>query len=878
MAKQENKQETRKKSVKRRLLIWLGVGVAVVLLLIGLLPAFLSSNAGTSFLLAQLNRSMGGTLTVDDLSLGWFGGVRVQNLFWQDQSGDMQVQIASLKARPKLLALLTGRIALTDAVLDSPRVQMKVPAAPSSAPSSPVEKTQTAKSDSVYRIGPIELEVRQGQAVLEQACLNGQPPMRLEVRNLASTVVLNASGKDSAVSVSMNVGDGRQEGTVEAKGEGIALSLPAGLAGLSGRFELQIDSLSLASLVPVLALAGTEVKMSGTLNSRANLEITNGQIENLQVSADLERFEQVLGEQTLRLEQPVKARAHISAKNGGLLIEELGLESSFCRLEGKGGLNSLEYTLSADLAQTQAFASSLADFQGYQVGGILSANGKVQYQQQAVKASGRIGIQELTLQQGPRSLALSELNQNYDMTVLTDASTLQIHQFELTAPPAGNLTISDGMLKWDKPDIEADLQVAAMVDLKNTRPILDFFSSLPEEVSIAGVVRPQAKIEMKEGTVRIMTTSTEAENLTISKPAAEPFVCPRMTVKADAIWDLKKNALRQLKDFELISEPIKIRGELEQSASEGGTQISGQGEADYDWKEVTALARPFLPEGLMLEGKRKDRFEFLLRKPENASAGGLEILKAGGSFGFAKAAYKGFNAGPAELTLKTQQGLLAIDLADTPLNEGTLRLAGDIDLKSQPMVFRLRKPMAVIEKVRINDELSRNLLEYVNPIFSGASQVSGTADFSCEELLVPLAAQRKDLLKMKAVLAITQLTMRSEGFLKELLNAVGSDPSVALTLHPTAVVLENEVLSYENMQLDVGRKPIVFSGRIGLDRRLQLEMQLPWTLSGQTIRTGEEAVDRIVLAVGGTIQKPQVDWGKMLKMNLGRTLLKELIK
>lgn len=878
MAKQENKQETRKKSVKRRLLIWLGVGVAVVLLLIGLLPAFLSSNAGTSFLLAQLNRSMGGTLTVDDLSLGWFGGVRVQNLSWQDQSGDMQVQIASLKARPKLLALLTGRIALTDAVLDSPRVQMKVPAAPSSAPSSPVEKTQTAKSDSVYRIGPIELEVRQGQAVLEQACLNGQPPMRLEVRNLASTVVLNASGKDSAVSVSMNVGDGRQEGTVEAKGEGIALSLPAGLAGLSGRFELQIDSLSLASLVPVLALAGTEVKMSGTLNSRANLEITNGQIENLQVSADLERFEQVLGEQTLRLEQPVKARAHISAKNGGLLIEELGLESSFCRLEGKGGLNSLEYTLSADLAQTQAFAASLADFQGYQVGGILSANGKVQYQQQAVKASGRIGIQELTLQQGPKSLALSELNQNYEMTVLTDASTLQIHQFELTAPPAGNLTIADGMLKWDKPDIEAAFQVAAMVDLKNTRPILDFFSSLPEEVSIAGVVRPQAKIEMKEGTVRIMTTSTEAENLTISKPAAEPFVCPRMTVKADAIWDRKKNALRQLKDFELISEPIKIRGELEQSASEGGTQISGQGEADYDWKEVTALARPFLPEGLMLEGKRKDRFEFLLRKPENASAGGLEILKAGGSFGFAKAAYKGFNAGPAELTLKTQQGLLAIDLADTPLNEGTLRLAGDIDLKSQPMVFRLRKPMAVIEKVRINDELSRNLLEYVNPIFSGASQVSGTADFSCEELLVPLAAQRKDLLKMKAVLAITQLTMRSEGFLKELLNAVGSDPSVALTLHPTAVVLENEVLSYENMQLDVGRKPIVFSGRIGLDRRLQLEMQLPWTLSGQTIRTGEEAVDRVVLAVGGTIQKPQVDWGKMLKMNLGRTLLKELIK
>jgi len=864
----------RRKSV-RRIGLWTAIGVGILFVLIAFLPSLLSPRAGTSFLFNQLNRSMNGKLTAENLSLGWFTGVRLQNLLWQDASGDTQVRIASLKARPRWLALLAGRIALTDAVVEGPFLQMKRPVASSTAPRK-TEHPQKSSASSVYRIGPVELEIRQGQAVLEQARPDGLPPMQLHVRNLASTVVLNKAGEESAVSVSMDIGDGKQQGTLQAKGRELAFSSVTGLAGLSGQFEAEIHSLSLGSLAPLLALAGKEVQMTGTLNGTASAKIMSGQIQNLQLSADLTGFEQVYEGRTIRLEQPVKARARLSTQGSDWLIEQLDIESSFCRLSGKGGLNALEYTLTADLAQVQTFTAPLADWKGYQAAGFLSANGRILRQEKALQAAGQLSIREFSVRQADKSIAFSEVSQDYDLTVLLDSKSAQIRQATLSAQPLGTLRIAEAKLDWSKPEIQAESALTGSLDLKHAAPIVQLFYPLPANLSMAGVVRPDARIEMKDGTLRIVTASTAAENLTVSKPGLEPFVSRQLTLKADVLWDLKKNELRHLKDFELNSDAIRLRGNLQQTDAPDKTQIIGKVQAEYDLKEVSSLLGPFLLEELVLEGKRNDQFDFSVSKTPKGFD--WQTLAANGSFGFQKAVYKGLTVGAAELKLKADKGIAAVDLSDTPVNNGILRLAGDIDFKSTPPVFRLRKPMTVLEKVQINDALTRNLLEYVNPLFAGASRVSGIADFSCEELVLPLGAGRKDLLKMKSVLALSQMTMRSDRFLKELLNVLGSDPSVVLTLHPTALSMEKEVISYQNMQVDVGKNPVIFSGQIGFDRRLRMEMKMPWTLAGQSVRSGEDPADRIVLSVGGTIDKPQVDWGKVLQLNLGRIFLKEILK
>jgi hypothetical protein len=120
--------------------------------------------------------------------------------------------------------------------------------------------------------------------------------------------------------------------------------------------------------------------------------------------------------------------------------------------------------------------------------------------------------------------------------------------------------------------------------------------------------------------------------------------------------------------------------------------------------------------------------------------------------------------------------------------------------------------------------------------------------------------------------------MQSDGFMKELMGVLGTNMSTTMTLHPTDLVVQDQVLSYQDMQLDVGNNPVNFAGQVGPNRRLKLTMRLPWTLGGTSVRTGEESRDRISLSVGGTIQKPEVDWGKVLQQNLGNILLKEILK
>jgi hypothetical protein len=868
--------QKQRKSVKRRFLLWAAAVILLTVLGIALLPAVLSTGAGNSFLFKWVNRSTEGTVTAETLSIGWFGGVRMQNLLWQDASGDTQLQIASLKARPRWLALLAGRIALTDAVVEGPVFRMKKSPAVSSAGRQKSEPSPKSAPAPVYRIGPIELEIHHGQVLLEQARPDGQPPMQLHVKNLASTVVLNQPDKESAVSVSMEVGEGNQQGTIQARGQDLTFSSGAGLEGLSGQFDVEIRSLSLASLTPLLALAGKEVQMAGTLDGSAAVKIFNGQIQKLQLSADLAGFKQVYEGRTIHLEQTVKAQARISTQDSDWLIEQLEVEAPFCRLSGKGGLNAFEYTFTADLAQIQALTSAWADWKGYQAGGFLTAGGKVVRQKDSIDASGQLNIRECSLQQGERSFTFSELIQTYDLTLFPNTHSAQIRQAELSVQPLGSIRISKANVNWSQPDLQAELALSGTLDLKNAAPVAAFFYPLPADLSMAGMVRPEAKVQIQEGTLRVVTASTSAENLLLSKPGTEPFACQKAALKADILWDLKKNTLLELKDFDLDSDAVRIRGNLRQTGASETSQVIGQIQADYDWKEVSGLVRPFLPEALSLEGKRSDRFDFSVSKtPEGID---WKTLSANGSVGFQKAAYKGLQIGAAELKLTADKGAAAIDLADTPVNKGILRLAGDIDFTSTPPLFRLRKPMTVLEKVQLNDELTRSLLEYVNPLFAGASRVSGIADFSCEEFVLPLDPARKDLLKIKSVLAISQMSMRSDGFLKELLNVLGSDPSVILTLHPTPLTLEKEVLSYKDMQLDVGKNPLVFSGQIGLNRRIQLEMKMPWTLSGQSVRSGKDPADRIVLSVGGSIDKPQVDWGKVLQMNLGGILLKELLK
>jgi hypothetical protein len=102
---------------------------------------------------------------------------------------------------------------------------------------------------------------------------------------------------------------------------------------------------------------------------------------------------------------------------------------------------------------------------------------------------------------------------------------------------------------------------------------------------------------------------------------------------------------------------------------------------------------------------------------------------------------------------------------------------------------------------------------------------------------------------------------------------------VDITIRPTRFILQNGFLRYDDMQMDVGNNPVNFRGVIGLDKSLDMTVTLPYTTAGRTARVGKEVEGaRISLPLRGTIDKPELDLGKLLENQLKQQLQERLMK
>jgi hypothetical protein len=79
------------------------------------------------------------------------------------------------------------------------------------------------------------------------------------------------------------------------------------------------------------------------------------------------------------------------------------------------------------------------------------------------------------------------------------------------------------------------------------------------------------------------------------------------------------------------------------------------------------------------------------------------------------------------------------------------------------------------------------------------------------------------------------------------------------------------------MQMYVGDNPVNFKGVIGLDKSLNMTVTLPYTTRGETARIGKETHGRrITLVLKGTLDKPEIDFGRLLEEQLKQQLEEQL--
>ena len=995
-AKTQSKTKTSKPRWKKILLIVSAIFAILVIFVFLLIPIFISSEQGRRMILAKINNSIDGQTDFADLSVGWLKGIRIADLSFKDDIGQISVKVKNITTKPHYSSFLTGNINLGRTNIDMPQVEINLKdGLPATSTASGTEAKSVPKESAGIAL-ITDITVNDGNVKVTSA-----DSKTVELAQINSNVNLRLPGQQSSMDLDMVVAANNERSTVKAN----AQVTPPKSKGWTFKntdcdIGINVGGVDLESLEPFLEMAGVDIKAKGNVSVDIKSRLIAGQIENIsgtikgsqleigtgqnneaiktavfdvdlelnqkkdliniekvqvktdwaqiqakgavpvsvksldsflnsnadydlngtfdcdlatvisqipttvglkegteissgtitgsvntvgtagqkqiQAQAELADLTGTVDGKQISLSAPVRAETQISPDRKGVNFEKLVVSSSFAQINAAGNLEQIKFNGQADLAKLQSELDKFVDIGPYKLTGQFIETGQVSLADKNVQLSGSSTIKGLKIT-GPNNVTASIPSGELTYTLDYDKqdSILNIKSLDTAGMDFGKVNIKDAVVPLRK-EVSGDFNIklnAEQIDLNKLQPFAVLFGGMPEKIKLAGIAKSQVSINSKGQIYTIQSDSTRIDNLKVTYEDRKPFEKSYATAQFKVEMDAEGKTRNKI-FFKLDSPDMKVpEANVSQVEENGKTKLSGQVELQYDWSALYAIAGPYLPEGLDLKGQRTDKINFESEYPTEQKDQLLYNLNAKAAVGFQQANYKGLNFGQTDVGIKVENGLLEIAPFSSIVNEGQLNFAANADFKEQPTLFNTGKPMQIVKDIKINDEMAKKMLKYINPLFAEAVNVNGVANLHCELLKIPLNSTAKNNAEIVGTISISQLQMQISDFLGQILTIFGGGArGTAITIHPTRFVLRNGFLRYDDMQVDIGDNPVNFKGVIGLDKSLDMTITLPYTIEGRTIRIGSQNAGRITLPITGTVDNPQLDTGKLLENTLKQEL------
>ena len=970
----------KKRVVGRRKRTWVVASLLFVLLLtVSLLPSIASTPPFRQLILARVNKSLPGHASVGQWSLGWFSGLHITDLAFEDTLGSTEVKIKGIQAKPRLASFLTGHGSFGHTVIDKPRIRFTVQPLGKDAP----DKSGSSPLAAGLPIGDLDLEVRDG--VIEVVDMAQRSSILSNVQTR-----LTLTPKDSQVIFAASMPVGAAQGTIQAE---VAVDQPVAkawdLKGTSGQWSVDVNALDLSSLEAVLSLAKVDLDLKGLVNARIKGQVTQGRVDHvkgqvsgaqLEASGDLlkgdrlatsklavdmdlmqdgdslqinslslnsdwmtsnlkgalptdkknayvisgafdvdvaavasqlprtlsirpgmqisqgrasgqfdmsgsqingqvrlEDLKGLVDHKEVSLSQPVQAQVKMKVDQGQYQVDELDLSASFAGVQASGNAERIQFTEWIDLGMMQAELGRFVDMGTLKMAGRLSSEGTVVLSPGQMRVAGTSVCDQLNLtnQQG-LSLTEPKAQMTYDMSYNTKQQVVSLASVEASGS-FGRVGCDESQINLQTKAAEIQARVTGL-DLERFTHYGALFDLLPPGMTLKGKADSALQCSIQGARVNASTRQTRVTALTLTMPDKAPFVQEYVDLTCEVSLDTLNQSI-DVQSLELTTPQIKISKVRASRAVKGDTtRLQAEATCQYDLKAIQGVVADLLPEGLDMAGQRTGHIQFDSTYA-TADPNGLFASASGKArFGFDRAAYMGLEFGPTDVNAVFDRGVLKVDRFETQVNQGLFAFASTTDFRSKPVVASLPGPMVMAQGVNVTPATTQQLFRYFNPMFANLTSVSGEFSFACDHLVLPLKRQGARELEMQGTLAMKDVVLSGSSLMSQILSQANSGPINAqrIEVAPTQFTVKEGVLQYDDMPIIVGDNPVNFSGRIGLDERLDMKVVLPYTKSGRTVKVGDAAQDRWVVDLTGTINQPEVKMDSMidqvLEMGLRRGL------
>ena len=579
----------------------------------------------------------------------------------------------------------------------------------------------------------------------------------------------------------------------------------------------------------------------------------------------------------LALSAPLIADAKLSGNEKTMQIETLNVSSAFAKVNAGGDLSKINYDGQFDLAKLQAELGQFANLGSYRfASGQATSKGQVSITDTTVGSTGDVSIQQLVLNTGdgnnitePSAQIRYAVSMDKPKQVLTVSNTEVKGSFGAIDIPKATIPLQT----TSTTPMQADIAIHA-VDLKKLAGYGAALGFVPKNLDLSGTAESKLAVTSQKNTYRIQTDSTTISDLRLVAAGKQPFEQKQITVALDAQINPTDKSVA-IEQFQLDSPQIKIRkGQFNKTAQGPNTTLRAVLQGQCDWAAIGKAASVFLPEGLELSGNRDISVDLTSTYPTSQPNSMPANLNGTASAGIDGARYMGLNVGPTKIDVGIEKGLVRISPISTTLNKGQFNFAAEANLREKPMFLRTIKPLALAKGVQIDTVMTETLLKHVNPLFANATAVSGAVNFDCQQLVIPLEGGMSDKAALNGTFSADSINLEAAGLLTDILGALKQNRGQKLVIHPTNIVLKDDVVRYDNMQVDVGNNPVNFGGAIGPKGKLNMTVTLPWTFQGRTARVGQEAQAgaRVSVPLGGTVDHPELDLSRFLQEGLFKGL------
>lgn len=604
----------------------------------------------------------------------------------------------------------------------------------------------------------------------------------------------------------------------------------------------------------------------GRLSGNINTEARNGQ-RTVAGRVKLWALEGRFPVKRIILSKPVEVDARLVSQKDQITIEKLNVDSSFVKAQFSGTTDNMNYTADLDLADLQSDVGQLFEIKP-QLSGTAQLIGKGSLANRVFASTGSASLNGVTITM-PDGAVLSEpsATAGFDFQTDIDKKQLNVKTADISAS-FGKINISNLTTPLGKnTQRPTQFNTNFAVELGKLNAWAAALGKMDANTQFGGFARGDLAFSKTSGIIEASTKQTTIENLKISSPGKETFTQPNITISFAGKFDTVQK-IYDIPQLGITSPQIKISGSLSNADRGETTKTEGSFKADYDLAAASTIVSPFLPAGFSATGKRSDSLWFSSTWPKNAPQQFKANLNAKTTFGFDAAEYMGLNLGKSEFNIKIDNGLMTIAPFSTVVSNGKLNFAASANLASKPAILQTLGAIKILDKIQITQQTSDALLRYVNPVFADATDITGILNFDCEKFAVPLEKGHKDAIAITGTLSIDNMHLGASSLLRQIIQLTGVSSDPTITVLPTRFVLADGILQYDNMQMNFNDKPVNFSGRIGLDKSMQMNVTLPWTHSGR----------RITLPLKGTVDKPQIDVGKLLEDQARQELEKQIRK